>query len=174
MRPSPARLSPRKAYASSRMFGSRPDLRVAAGEARAGFRRWRGERPFWAGLFTLAAGLPIICLPYVHLTLAGIPLALSTTAGAGSLIIGILMVVLGLTLWFHQQARVFAGVAALLLALVSFPVANFGGLFLGLLSGLIGGSLACAWAPPTGSAEPRASATVPAGAGCPESADEGR
>jgi hypothetical protein len=128
---------------------------------------WRRGRPFWAGLFTLAAGLPTIYFPYVHLTVAGVPLALSTTAGAGALIIGILLMVLGITLWFQQQVRVFAGIAAMLLALVSFPVANFGGLFLGLLSGLIGGSLACAWAPPTGNAEPPPaeprSAAVPVG-----------
>ncbi|MGW2749291.1 DUF6114 domain-containing protein, partial [Streptomyces sp. NPDC001450] len=35
--------------------------------APAGFRAWRGERPFWAGLFTLAAGLPILYWPYVNL-----------------------------------------------------------------------------------------------------------
>lgn len=137
------------------LSGRRPDVRVAAADARQRFKTWRRGRPFWAGLFTLAAGLPIIYFPYVHLTVASVPLALSTTAGSGALIIGILLMVLGITLWFQQQVRVFAGIAALLLALISFPVANFGGLFLGLLSGLIGGSLACAWAPPTGNAEPR-------------------
>ncbi|MBW8698080.1 hypothetical protein MBT84_00705 [Streptomyces sp. MBT84] len=111
------------------------------------FRTWRGERPFWAGAFTMTAGLPIIYFPYTDLDLQGIVLALSTTSGAGSLIIGVLLVVLGLTLWFQQQHRVFAGIAALLLSLVSFPLANFGGLFLGLTCGLIGGSLACAWMP---------------------------
>ncbi|MFC9080206.1 DUF6114 domain-containing protein [Streptomyces sp. NPDC057062] len=111
------------------------------------FRTWRGERPFWAGAFTMTAGLPIIYFPYTDLDLQGIVLALSTTSGAGSLIIGVLLVVLGLTLWFQQQHRVFAGIAALLLSLVSFPLANFGGLFLGLTCGLVGGSLACAWMP---------------------------
>ncbi|MFJ8554946.1 DUF6114 domain-containing protein [Streptomyces sp. NPDC093676] len=111
------------------------------------FRTWRGERPFWAGAFTMTAGLPIIYFPYTDLDLQGIVLALSTTSGAGSLIIGVLLVVLGLTLWFQQQHRVFAGIAALLLSLTSFPLANFGGLFLGLTCGLVGGSLACAWMP---------------------------
>ncbi|MFE9131624.1 DUF6114 domain-containing protein [Streptomyces sp. NPDC007148] len=111
------------------------------------FRTWRSERPFWAGAFTMTAGLPIIYFPYTDLDLQGIVLALSTTSGAGSLIIGVLLVVLGLTLWFQQQHRVFAGIAALLLSLTSFPLANFGGLFLGLTCGLVGGSLACAWMP---------------------------
>ncbi|MFJ8020545.1 DUF6114 domain-containing protein [Streptomyces sp. NPDC096311] len=151
-------------------FGRRRNLRVAATAtaARRGFRTWRHERPFWAGLFTLAAGVPILYLPYAHLKFSAIPLALSTSAGAGSLIIGVLLVALAISLWFHQQARVFAGIAVILLALVSFPVANFGGLLIGLISGLIGGSLACAWIPPTGAAASQpaansASTTIPAG-----------
>lgn len=129
--------------------GRRQNLRVTAADVRRRFRTWRGERPFWAGLFTALAGLPIIYFPYAHVTLGGIPLALSTTAGAGALVIGVLLLVLGFSLWFHRQVRMFAGIATMLLALISFPVANFGGLLLGLLCGLIGGSLACAWTPPT-------------------------
>lgn len=149
-------------------IGRRENLRAAAAGARRGFRTWRGERPFWAGLFTLAAGFPILYFPYAHLNFGAIPLALSTSAGAGSLIIGVLLVVLALSLWFQQQTRVFAGITVILLALVSFPVANFGGLLIGLVSGLIGGSLACAWVPPTGDPEAqpavnRASTPVPVG-----------
>ncbi|MGW2251042.1 DUF6114 domain-containing protein [Kitasatospora sp. NPDC001660] len=126
---------------------SRP--REAIATARWEFRAWRGTRPFWAGLLTLAGGLPILYFPfpYTHLSLGGLGLALSTTAGAGSLLIGSLLITLGLTLWFQQQVRIFAGVTAILLSLLSVPVANFGGFFLGLLPGLIGGSLACAWDP---------------------------
>ncbi|ANP48506.1 hypothetical protein J2Z21_005810 [Streptomyces griseochromogenes] len=126
----------------------RARVRRAVAHARRRFRTWRGERPFWAGLFTSAAGLPILYWPYVDLDMGGIPLALSTTSGAGSLVIGVLLITLGLTLWYHAHLRVFAGIATLLLALVSFPVANLGGLFLGVSTGLIGGSLACAWVPP--------------------------
>ncbi|MFF3326325.1 DUF6114 domain-containing protein [Streptomyces sp. NPDC002889] len=147
------------------LLRSRPELRVALARARPGFRAWRGARPFWAGLFTLAAGVPIIYFPYVGLSPGGLPLALSTTGGAGSLIIGILLVVLGITLWLQQHVRVFAGIAAMLLALASFPMVNFGGMLLGLLCGLVGGSLACAWVPPDTaeslSAADHASAAVP-------------
>ncbi|MFJ5533764.1 DUF6114 domain-containing protein [Streptomyces sp. NPDC093261] len=128
------------------------------------FGEWRGERPFWAGTFTLCAGLPIMYFPYTHLNLQGVALALSTTSGAASLIIGVLLVVLGVSLWFQQHARVFAGVATLLLSLVSFPLANFGGLFIGLLCGLIGGSLACAWIPPEALCPENASAFRASGA----------
>ncbi|MFI2757900.1 DUF6114 domain-containing protein [Streptomyces echinatus] len=156
------------------LFGRRPRLRVTAARTRRGFRTWRGERPFWAGLFTLMAGLPILYWPYAHIGLGGIPLAMSTTSGAGALIIGVLLITLGLTHWYQPHLRVFAGVATLLLTLVSFPVANFGGLFLGLITGLIGGSLACSWAPPvttepsTASAD-RAPTAVPAGESRPGS-----
>ncbi|MEU0602727.1 DUF6114 domain-containing protein [Streptomyces sp. NPDC006393] len=148
--------------------GPRPRPRVLAARTWRRFGTWRGERPFWAGLFTSTAGLPILYWPYADLDLGGIPLALSTTSGAGSLIIGVLLVTLGLTLWYRPHLRVFAGIATLLLTLVSFPVANLGGLFLGLISGLIGGSMACSWIPPDVAAPLTAAArqestTVPSG-----------
>lgn len=111
------------------------------------FRAWRGTRPFWAGLFTLLGGLPIAYFPYAQLHLGNLTLAMSTTAGAGSLIIGVLLVTLGLTMWFHSIVRVFAGVAAILLALVSIPVSNIGGFLLGFLLALLGGALSISWAP---------------------------
>ncbi|MGW0881663.1 DUF6114 domain-containing protein [Streptomyces sp. NPDC002671] len=149
------------------LFGGRPRLRVTAARARHRFRTWRGERPFWAGLFTSMAGLPILYWPYAHLDLGGIPLAMSTTSGAGALVIGVLLITLGLTLWYHPHLRVFSGIATLLLSLISFPVANLGGLFLGLITGLIGGSLACSWTPvatePSTAPADCASTAVPAG-----------
>lgn len=135
-------------------FGRPGELVSAAPEFRHRFRTWRGERPFWAGLFTFTAGLPILYWPFARLDLAGIPLALSTTSGAGALVIGTLLLVLGIALCCRPHLRVFAGIATLLLAILSFPVANFGGLFLGVASGLIGGSLACAWLPPAAEGQP--------------------
>ncbi|MEV8563621.1 DUF6114 domain-containing protein [Streptomyces sp. NPDC051917] len=142
-------------------FGRRRASLLTAPELRRRFSRWRGERPFCAGLFTFAAGLPILYWPYAHLDLGGVPLALSTTSGAGSLVIGVLLLVLGVALCYRPHLRVFAGIATLLLTLISFPVANFGGLFLGAASSLIGGSLACAWMPPA-SGEPSSEGTAPA------------
>ncbi|MFG3284804.1 DUF6114 domain-containing protein [Streptomyces sp. NPDC048111] len=111
------------------------------------FRAWREHRPFWAGLFTLAGGVPIMYFPYANMHLGNVTLAMSTTAGAGSLIIGVLLVTLGLTMWFHSVVRTFAGVAAILLALISIPIANIGGFLIGFLLSLFGGALACAWVP---------------------------
>lgn len=118
-----------------------------AGRMRANFRVWRGQRPFWGGMLTLLAGVPIMYIPYQNLTLGSLTIRMATTAGAGSLIIGVLLVVLGLTMWFQPQSRVFAGVAAILLALVSLVVSNFGAFLIGFLLGLIGGALGVSWAP---------------------------
>ncbi|MEV7246787.1 DUF6114 domain-containing protein [Streptomyces sp. NPDC093248] len=122
------------------------------------FRAWRGTRPFWAGLLVLLSGFPIMYFPYAHLQVGHLTLAMSTTAGAGSLIIGVLLVVLGVSLWFQKHVRTFAGVAAILLGLVSLPVSNFGGFIVGFLLALVGGAMAVSWAP-----------GVPAG---PEGAEE--
>ena len=114
---------------------------------RRNFRTWRGDRPFWAGLYIVFGGFPIAYFPYAHLHLGHLTLAMSTTAGAGSLIIGVLLVVLGISLWFQKHVRTFAGVAAILLALVSIPVANLGGFLIGFLFALLGGAMAVSWVP---------------------------
>lgn len=119
------------------------------------FRDWRGSRPFWAGLFTLLGGVPIAYFPYATLKLGTMSLTMATTAGAGSLIIGVLLVTLGLTMWFQQATRVFAGIAAIILALVSLVVSNIGGFIVGFLLAMIGGALAVSWMP--GKAKPEAS-----------------
>lgn len=111
------------------------------------FRAWRGSRPFWAGLLTIAGGVPIGALPYYNIKLGHLSLQMATQAGAGGLIIGVLLITLGLTMWFHSVVRVFAGIASIVLALVSIPVSNFGGLIIGFLLSMTGGALAVAWAP---------------------------
>ncbi|MFE7115358.1 DUF6114 domain-containing protein [Streptomyces sp. NPDC057654] len=151
---------------------TRPRLIDTLGRMRRSFRGWRGQRPFWAGLLTLLAGVPIMYVPYQNLTLGSLTVRLATTAGAGSLIIGILLIVLGLTMWFQPASRVFAGVAAILLALVSLVVSNFGAFLIGFLLGLIGGALGVSWAP--GIKPARKSPSEPTAAmGAEMSADDG-
>ncbi|MEU3993342.1 DUF6114 domain-containing protein [Streptomyces platensis] len=126
---------------------TRPRLIESIGRKRISFREWRGHRPFWGGMLTLLAGIPIMYIPYANLTIGSLTVRMATTAGAGSLIIGVLLVVLGLTMWFQPASRVFAGVAAILLSLVSLVVSNFGAFLIGFLLGLIGGALGVSWAP---------------------------
>ncbi|MFE7314585.1 DUF6114 domain-containing protein [Streptomyces sp. NPDC057555] len=129
------------------MSAEEPQLNGTRGGKRQAFRQWRGQRPFWGGLLTLLAGVPIMYIPYANLTIGSLTVRMATTAGAGSLIIGVLMVVLGLTMWFQPVSRVFAGVAAIMLSLVSLVVSNFGAFLVGFLLGLIGGALGVSWAP---------------------------
>ncbi|MEV6314674.1 DUF6114 domain-containing protein [Streptomyces sp. NPDC051776] len=129
------------------MSAESPGLRDRIRYWRLRFRGWRGSRPFWAGLLTILGGVPIAYLPYANLKVGQLTIRMATTAGAGSLIIGVLLVTLGLTMWFHRIVRVFAGVATILLALVSIPVSNLGGFLIGFLLALTGGALSIAWAP---------------------------
>ncbi|MFF4961328.1 DUF6114 domain-containing protein [Streptomyces sp. NPDC001222] len=137
------------------------------------FRAWRGTRPFWAGLFVLLGGLPILYFPYAHLQLGHLTLAMATTGGSASLIIGVLLIVLGISLWFQQHIRTFAGVAAILLALVSIPVSNFGGFVVGFLLALVGGAMAVSWVPGVPPEQQPAQAGAAGDGGAPEVAPDG-
>lgn len=111
------------------------------------FRAWRRTRPFWGGLLAMIAGVPILYFPYAKMHLGQLTMTMATTGGAGSLIIGVLMITLGLTAWFQPLVRIFCGVAVTVLALISVPVSNLGGFGMGLITGLLAGGLLCAWAP---------------------------
>ncbi|MFC8454864.1 DUF6114 domain-containing protein [Kitasatospora sp. NPDC057223] len=124
-----------------------PDEAGGVTRLRLRFRTWRRTRPFWAGVLAMVAGVPILYFPYAKLSFNGMTVAMSTTAGSGSLIIGILLMVLGLTAWYQPMSRIFAGVATTLLTLVSIPVSNLAGFGLALIPGLVGGGLMVAWAP---------------------------
>ncbi|MET8506396.1 DUF6114 domain-containing protein [Streptomyces sp. NPDC004787] len=127
------------------------------------FKVWRQTRPFWAGLFTMIGGVPIAYLPYGDMRLGNMTLAMQTTAGAGALIIGVLLITLGLTMWFQPAVRVFAGVATIVLGLISIPVSNFGGLVIGFLFALVGGGMSASWAPAPPVEETDAEAAAEAG-----------
>lgn len=132
------------------------------------FHAWSGRRPFWAGLFTLLGGLPIAYFPYADLRLGNVSLAMATTGGAGALIIGVLLITLGLALWYQETIRVFAGVAAILLALVSIPVSNLGGFFVGFILSMVGGARPGLGAGSTGGGGGAADGRAAAGPGRPD------
>ncbi|MFH8379738.1 DUF6114 domain-containing protein [Kitasatospora sp. NPDC018058] len=132
---------------SSATVETRPRQQNPVGWLWRHFREFRRTRPFWGGLLAMIAGVPILYFPYAHLSFGGLTIAMSTTAGAGSLIIGVLMIILGVTAWFQPAVRVFGGIATILLTLVSIPVSNLAGFGMALLPGLIGGGLMVSWAP---------------------------
>ncbi|MFC1420191.1 DUF6114 domain-containing protein [Streptacidiphilus cavernicola] len=126
---------------------AQPEPGAGFSKARQSFRGWRRTRPFWGGLLVFLSGFPIIYFAYAALNVSGLHIQLATTAGASAAVIGLLLIALGVSVWFQPMVRVFAGIAAIILALISLPTANFGGFGLGLFPGLIGGALVCSWAP---------------------------
>lgn len=107
------------------------------------FTEWRRTRPFWGGLFLLVGAVPIILLPLAPIGL----LIASGVGGISGMLIGAIMVVLALSLWFSPQTRVIAGIIAVLVALAAFPLSNLGGLFVGSVLGVVGGAMGASWAP---------------------------
>lgn len=109
------------------------------------FRHWRRTRPFWAGLLAMFGGFVIFTLP-----LAPLPIMNHEgIAGVSGGLFGALIMAMGLFLWFLPAQRYFSGVITILLSLASFVTSNFGGFLIGMIFGIIGGSLAMAWAPLT-------------------------
>ena len=109
--------------------------------ARLGFREWRRGRPFWGGLLVLLGGGEIIFTYHA-------PMALSMHFGlyglAGYLVPGML-VLLGLLILFDPVHRTFYSVLAVLAALGTWLTSNLGGFILGMILGLVGGSMAFGW-----------------------------
>ena len=107
------------------------------------FRRWRRTRPFWGGVFAVLAGAELIAIPLAPMQISihqGMP-------GVASWLAGAILIVCGVLVCTQPQQRSFYGVLAVLASLGSFVTSNFGGFFLGMLFGLIGGSLIFAWSP---------------------------
>ncbi|MFJ4437256.1 DUF6114 domain-containing protein [Streptomyces sp. NPDC088923] len=156
------------------MSAESPGLSHRVHDWRIRFHHWRGTRPFWAGLLTLLSGIPIIYVPYNNPKLGSLQFIVGTTAGASSLIIGVLLITLGLTMWYQVQVRVFAGVATILLGLVSLPLSNVGGLVVGFLLALFGGGLALSWVADKKGPSRKTKAGDPAGDPSGDPAPEGQ
>ena len=126
-------------------------MAATAGRPRSGrwqrglsaWRQWRYTRPFWGALFVLVGGSEILLTQAAPLPLI-IHVGLQGVAGY---LVPIVLVVSGLLLLFHPVQRTFYSLLAIILALGTWITSNLGGFFLGMLIGVIGGSLAFAWRP---------------------------
>ncbi|MCF6521814.1 DUF6114 domain-containing protein [Streptomyces sp. JJ36] len=107
------------------------------------WRRWRRSRPFWGGLVTAAAGVEIAVIPLAPLQV----MLHQGVAGAASVLLGAVLVVLGLTSWFAPHLRSLAGVLAALIAASALVLSNLGGFLIGTVAGVIGGGLLFGWQP---------------------------
>ena len=108
---------------------------------RIAFRAWRRSRPFWGGLLVLLGGGEILL---TYRAAFGIVLHFGLYGLAGYLVPSML-VLLGALIMFDPAHRTFYSVLAVLAALGSWLTSNLGGFFLGMLLGLIGGSMAFGW-----------------------------
>ncbi|MCE5287738.1 MAG: DUF6114 domain-containing protein [Nocardiaceae bacterium] len=126
------------------------------------FREFRWTRPFWGGLCVLVAGFNtlVFALPFNPVT----AIVHAGLGAIGGILIGLIELFLGLVIWFRQQHKNVAGVIAVIVGLVSFPVTNLGGFVTGMLLAVIGGSWAFGWTLPKGrvSDEDLAPTEVPA------------
>jgi hypothetical protein len=107
------------------------------------FRHFRRSRPFWGGLFSILGGIEILLLPLSPVA----DMVLLGVAGISGALIGVLLVITGLFVWFSPPNRSLAGVLTLVFSLASFVVSNLGGLVVGMVLGLVGGALTLAWTP---------------------------
>ncbi|MGW8761436.1 DUF6114 domain-containing protein [Streptomyces sp. NPDC055815] len=121
--------------------------------ARRAFRRWRRTRPFWAAVWTGLGGFVIFFLPMA-------PLGKILQVGVGGIAGmagGVLLMAMALLILLLPGQRHTAGVIAVIAGVASFPLSNLGGLFVGMVLSVLGGSMAVAWLPekPAGRRRPR-------------------
>src|SRR5215472_2333707 len=69
------------------------------------FRTWRRSRPFWAGIFLLVSGAELLLIP-LPLDSMGLILHIGI-GGISGILIGAVLIVAGLLLWFHPVQRMF-------------------------------------------------------------------
>lgn len=110
---------------------------------RAAFRLWRRSRPFWGGFLVLLGGGEILLTYRASL---GVVLHFGLGGLAGYLVPA-LLTLLGLLIIFDFTHRTFYSVLAVLAALGTWLTSNLGGFILGMLLGVVGGSLAFGWQP---------------------------
>jgi hypothetical protein len=116
---------------------------------RAAFRRWQRTCPFWGGFLLLLAGIELLLIPLSGIFIHG-AVKLVVYIGIGGVfgvLLGVLLIACGLLLWLNPAHRTFYAIAGVLLAVLSFIASNFGGFFVGMLLGIIGGSMGFGWTP---------------------------
>lgn len=117
----------------------------------SGWRAWRRSRPFWGGILLAAAGAELLLIP-LPMNSMGLILHIGT-GGVLGILIGALLIVCALLIWFNPGQRVFYSIVAVLVSIAALIATNLGGFLLGTLLGVIGGSLAFAWTPAPGDAD---------------------
>ncbi|MCD0451791.1 DUF6114 domain-containing protein [Actinocorallia sp. API 0066] len=135
--PRPATPGPSRRRAATRR--ARPTGPL--GRAWRWFRAFRRSRPFWGGVWLTLGGWMIL-----RLTLAPVQTAVTTGFnGIAGWLVGGGMILCGLIPWAAPSQRYTFGVIGTILAVVSLVTSNMGGFLLGMLFGVVGGTLMVAW-----------------------------
>jgi hypothetical protein len=121
--------------------GAAPARPGLARRARLAFRTWRRVRPFWGGVFVLLGAGEIL---YTYSAPLGIVLHFGLYGLAGYLVPAMLAL-LGFLIIFDPVHRTFYSILAVLAALGTWLTSNLGGFIIGMLLGLLGGSMAFGW-----------------------------
>ncbi|GAA2532075.1 DUF6114 domain-containing protein [Streptomyces koyangensis] len=110
---------------------------------RAWFRSFRRTRPFWGGVWLVAGGWTVL-----KFSLAPMQLVVSTGFdGIAGYLLGGGMILSGLVPLAAPQQRYTFGIIGAVLAVVSLVASNLGGFLLGMVLGVLGGSMTVGWGP---------------------------
>lgn len=110
-------------------------------------REWSRHRPTAGGICLVISAI-FISLPSLNgFRIGDMILTVSTISGVSTVWLAVLMALCAVSSLFWLHTRVLAGLSAMVIALVAFPAANFGGYVLGTLFGIVGASLVLAWRP---------------------------
>lgn len=107
------------------------------------FRLWRRTRPLWGSIFMMLSSIILLALPLSLLQFAAF---LPESFGV-SLLVGGLLFIMALAQLIVPSYSLLTGSIGILLSLVSLVTSTFGGLFIGMLLGIVGGALSLAWRP---------------------------
>jgi hypothetical protein len=121
------------------------------------FREFRWTRPFWAAVLVAVSGVEMAILPVG-------PTDALIKAGANAflgLICSVVLLLMALVLLLLPSQRVLAGLVAVGVSLCSFPLTNLGGFVVGMLLGILGGSMAVGWVPDKARVRKSAAVEVP-------------
>ncbi|WP_406859106.1 DUF6114 domain-containing protein [Streptomyces sp. HUAS MG47] len=111
--------------------------------AHRAFRRWRRTRPFWASVWTGLGGFVILFLPLAPLGKI-LQVGIGGIAGMAG---GVVLMAMALLMLLLPSQRHTAGTIAVVAGVASFPLSNLGGLFVGMILAVLGGSMAFGWLP---------------------------
>jgi len=107
---------------------------------RSRFYIWRHTRPFWGAVLMIVAGMLVLWGPVGMMSFALLP---GSMVWAGVLV-GSLLSLMGVLQLLVPSYALMTGAIGIVLAIVSLLVA-LGGIGIGMLLGIIGGSLSVAW-----------------------------